>query len=321
MNLMLSTGMLDAMTAENIIDLSYMKRCSRNLTNVTELLNIACSMRKYNNLTDDKTDNMIMSVNLERALMLTGFAALVKNPVTGKYYPLPFVPSTPPDLECRPTGGLCIGYDGRTFPITDKESPILKNTPWGWSIMPAVIDYAERIESIDTTAQTIINTMQVPYIIVVPDGDKDNVTGNVIANKIARKEPVIVTTSSIFEQTVKVFNTGVSGETLSHLNLYRSESFAQFMRKLGVSDMTGEKRERLLVSEVALSAQSSDYLSNCFEVARDENVQLLSDFLGRKVTWEENRNYIDYIQQPGAQKVIINESEVKENDNNLPNMD
>ena len=278
---------------EQIIEASIIDRIRKRYNSFTQLLNIASTVYKWNNLSDDKVENAIMSTNIERACMLSGFCSFVYN--MGKWYPLPFVPSTVPNLDFRPTAGVCIGYNGQTYNVTSLDAPILKNTPFGWSAISCIADYAERLELIDTTTMGIINAMQVPFIIRTPDGDSQNEVVNELSNALKLHRPVVIKDSTVanaFDKEITILNTNVDSDGISKLTSYRSESFAQFMRYLGIIDMTGEKRERLLVGEVDLSTQAGKMLSNPYDVTREENAKYLSNFFNREITYERNSDDI-----------------------------
>ena len=280
------------LTTQQIIDKSQLDRIIRNTNTTMQLLNVASSIRVWKNLDNSKSRNNIMSTNIQRALMLTGFCSFVER--DGEKYPLPFYPSTVPSLDFRPTRGVCVGYNGETFPINTLDgTPILKNTPYGWSALPCISEYATRIEAIDTTSVGIVNAMQVPYIITTPSKDTENILADKVSNVINKRIPIIIADDAVgatFDKYITVLNTNVNSEHISALTSYRSEVFAQFMRYLGAVDLTGEKRERLLVGEVQMSHQSGMLLDNQFNISADENAELLSEYLNREVTWEKYDN-------------------------------
>lgn len=285
-------NLFNELTVDGVITKEQLNRLKRNYNSTMLLLNVASSIRKWNNLTDDETINNIKSTNIQRALMLTGFCSFVKR--NGDFYPLPFYPSSVPSLDFRPTEGVCVGYNGETFNVSSLDgTPILKNTPYGWSALPCISDYAERMELIDTTTMGVINAMQVPYVITAPSKDAKGDVADAITNALAKRFPVIVAddvAGNAFQRYITVLNTNVNADHISSLTSYRSEVFAQFMRYLGSVDMTGEKRERLLVGEVQLTQQSGLMLENQFNISADENAKLLSEWLGRTVTWEKVTN-------------------------------
>lgn len=302
------------LTNEEIITKSQYERIIKKYNSFTQLLNVACGIYKWKNLSDDKVENNIMSVNIERAMMTAGFCSWVN--VMGKWYPLPFTPSTVPDLDFRPTAGICIGYNGTTYKVSSLDAPILKNTPFGWSILPAVVDYSDRLETIDTTTMGIVNAMQVPFLIRTPDGDSKLEVVNELSNALITHRPIVIKDSAVataFDKAITVLNTNVDSDGLSKLTSYRSECVAQFMRYLGIVDMTGEKRERLLVDEVNLSSESGKMLANPFEISRDENAKLLSEFFHREITYEKNTEQIRY----GEEKKYYGNTQSEEMGRNL----
>lgn len=306
--------LFDELSIQEIITNEQKARIIRNMNTTMQLLNVASSIRVWKNLDDSKSRNNIMSTNIQRALMLTGFCSFVEK--DGEKYPLPFYPSTVPSLDFRPTKGVCVGYNGQTFNVDTLDgTPILKNTPYGWSALPAICEYSDRIEAIDTTTMGIINAMQVPYIITTPSKDTESILATRIANAIRNREPIVVADDAVgqtFDRYITVLNTNVNSEHISSLTTYRAEAFAQFMRYLGSVDLTGEKRERLLVGEVQLSHQSAMLLDNQFNISADENAELLSEYLGRKVTWEKYDDISDLI---GSGNIKPSEYRNKEGNN------
>lgn len=304
------------LTTQQIINKSQFDRLIRNTNTTMQLLNVASSIRVWKNLSDNKSRNNIMSTNIQRALMLTGFCSFVER--NGEKYPLPFYPSTVPSLDFRPTRGICVGYNGETFEINTLSGvPILKNTPYGWSALPCISEYARRIETIDTTSIGIVNAMQVPYIITTPSKDSENIMADKIVNAIDKCVPVIITDDAVgatFDKYISVLNTNVNSTHISDLTTYRAEVFAQFMRYLGAVDLTGEKRERLLVGEVQMSHQSGMLLDNQFNISADENAELLSDYLGREVTWEKYNSLEETIISGNIKPSEYREKEINENE-------
>ena len=147
--------LFDELSIQQIISNEQKARIIRNMNTTMQLLNVASSIRVWKNLDDNASRNNIMSTNIQRALMLTGFCSFVER--DGEKYPLPFYPSTVPSLDFRPTKGICVGYNGQTFNVDSLDgTPILKNTPYGWSALPAISEYSDRIEAIDSDIQSAL---------------------------------------------------------------------------------------------------------------------------------------------------------------------
>lgn len=238
---------------------------------------------------------------LELQLLSRGQAAIVNDDELG-FLSLGSAPSGSRwTLYGEPSSIFCYGFNGFNKEYTtyvdgadnkDVKSVVCRDNTLYYPLINYIFNAVRRLADTQRTIDVSINKLKTPYWITCSESQKKNVEN--ILNNIDSNENAIITSPSTQPDLFKVFQTGVSIDSIRELYNYKNNEYNETKRFLGIDGAVNlDKKSRLLTDEVNADKNMSDI--NILVRLRERQIfcDKLREMWGLNVDVAINPYYID----------------------------
>ena len=233
-------------------DFMARKRISSQLTNL-KTLNMY--RRQMSTITQNRIYYKGLSENIfmpyvNRCLYRQGVVASFKDEILGHLI-LPFQNVGSLDVYGRPQRIQCYGLNGyRSKILTQEEFVLLYDTTGEYPIMFDIEQYAERMAADVRTMDINIAQQKTPRFITTSNENKMT-TQNIINNIDSFENEVLAYDNNYIENFNVILSPApyISDKVLEH----KKEIWAEFLRFIGVANLSIQKKERLITDEISMS--------------------------------------------------------------------
>lgn len=272
---------------------------------IRQFTTLAENVFQYENLPE-----FIDTAYLNKQLVRRGAIAFFKDEVLG-VLALPFINIGTLDVYGRPKRIQVIGQNGYSRYLNPDEYVIMYDNNGRYPLYLDIIQYAERYAMNKRTIDINISQQRTPRIWKTST-DKERSVRDLV-NNIDANENVVITYSDInVDDTSLVL--APAPFVADKIDTHNDKEYAEFLRLIGISNLTAQKKERLIKDEV-MATQGGTVASR---FSRYEPRKKAIDMINKKFGTNIKVSYYDGI--PSDNDDIEEESfesseEVVNNDN------
>lgn len=221
---------------------------------------------------------------LEKTLFLNGTAIFYFDDAAAEYLTLAYAMQGGFDVYGVPARRRAYGYNGYQYPDLDEtNSVVIYNNMIHSNSIRMVRVYAARLYEIDRIIEVNCKAQKTP--VLVQATEKQRLTMKNLYMQYDGNEPFIFGDESISPDTLKAFKTDAPF-VADKLYLLKTQIWNEALTYLGISNLTMQKRERLLADEVARS-MGGTIASRWSRLAeRQRACEKINDLFGLDVTCE-----------------------------------
>ena len=194
----------------------------------------------------------IDSEYLNNCLLYKGRVAFFYDDIMEQLYALPFNIIGKTDLYNRPIDIVVYGQNGYTRTLKKGEYVIMKDNNIGMSIVPDILQYAERYSLIERTMDCNIYQQRTPRVWRVPQNKGR--TFKELLNMVDGFEENIVTyqdKNNPFEDVQCILQP--APYITDKLREEKRQVWSEFLRFVGIADTSYQKKERNIKDEIYMS--------------------------------------------------------------------
>lgn len=268
-----------------------------------KLMNIVINNIVYDNLPEGLDSRYI-----ERCLFEAGCCALIKSKDLG-FIALPMAPNGKLNVYWEPTQWTVIGCNFSET-LNEENSVMIRNNYTVTPEISNVIYYAKIMTDIQSTINTQLALLKMPYLIRTTD--KDVLTYKNIIQKKQDDEVAIFVNKQISADDFEVMNTPTQ-YYIDKLFAYKRDIEQEFLQMYGYTSTPFEKAERLITDEVNSNNEiTKDGYIGAMIKMRQEAMDKANEKWGLNIKVRLRRDNSE-------KEEIMNNTEEGENDGELHN--
>lgn len=212
---------------------------------IRQCMTLAENVFRFKNLPD-----YIDVSYVNKILIRDGAIAFFYEDVLDELIALPFVANGKIDIYGRPLGITCQASNGATYNLKPGEYVIMYDNNGRYPLYVDIVQYANRL-ALDTRVEDINIAHQKTPRFWMTSSDKEMTIKNIVNNVDSFNETVIAYDGNLADQTNLVLQPApfVADKVEDH----RKQIWNEFLRLIGVTNMTYQKRERVIKDEVSTS--------------------------------------------------------------------
>lgn len=252
------------------------------------LVNIAISAYKWTNLPDTLDERF-----LELTLFETGRAVFFEDEILG-FLALTCTYGTPLNVYRLPTNYRAYAVNGYNKELDDKNSVLIWSNFIHIPDVNVIRQFAYRLYEIQRTIDVNVTAQKTPVLILA--NEKTRLTLKNVYMQWDGNEPVIVSDKSAGDLTdaLKVLKTDAPF-IASDLNILKRAVWSEALNYLGITANSGDKKERLLVSEINYSGGGIAAERAVRLGARKQACERINKMFGLDISVEFNNEILDVI--------------------------
>lgn len=256
-------------------------------TQLSNLKTLQMYRRQMFNITENRIQYSYLSAYVDmkyvnRCLFRQGVVASFIDDVLGHLI-LPFQNVGVLDCYGRPTTIICYGLNGyRSKVLTRDEFVLLYDTTGEYPLIYDVEQYAERMALDVRTMDINIGQQKTPRIFTTSSGNEMTVK-NIINNIDSCENEVLAYSNQEIDDLNAVL--APAPFIADKVNEHKREVWSEFLRLIGVTDITIQKKERLIKDEVNYSQGGTIIGRYASAYPRDIWKQQCKEKLGIDVDW------------------------------------
>lgn len=154
--------------------------------------------------------------------------------------------------------------------LTEKDSVIIYDNVQKQNIDNTIMLYAKRLAEVERIMDVNLKQQKVPTVIITSEAGKESMRQ--FYNKVDGNEPLIMVDESFDIDNYKILKTEVPFQ-LDKLIDYKHALWNECMTWLGIGNANNDKRERLIVSEVEVTADQKDIMKDVRLIARKRAIK------------------------------------------------
>lgn len=221
---------------------------------VYELVNLQCSMFKYENIDPEKFPNLTPDI-IETALMFRNNLCFVEVKALGAWYLAYYNSDSTRNEYCKPDGKVEVkAFNGESFGLFEyKDLIILKDNILDLIPFLHVVNYIKRIMYCEQKCDTMLAVASLPVGVV---GDKRAMNAlKQNAKELGIAKPFIVGDDTLIDQ-VKSFDIKL---LINPLDIYelKKKYKTEYLTSIGIY-ASEDKKERMITSEMASQNDLAD---------------------------------------------------------------
>lgn len=242
---------------------------------------------------------------IERSLLFTGKCLFFKDKSLDSYLTLPFNQRDKFDVYGNTVKRTAISeYTNYRYDCTNKDSVIIYNNPMRTSYTLNLMDFARRLYECDRTMDVNMKAQKTPVLIT--GKDKQMLALKNLYKKYDGNEPVIFADKYFESSAISCLKTEAPYLCDKIWNT-KTNIWNEALTYLGVSNVTIEKRERLVTDEVERNQGGTILNCNIRLRERKEACEEINKMFGLNVSVEFNEGYGDM----GEDTEVEDEMEVR----------
>jgi len=246
------------------------------------LVELAISMFEWKNLPETVDPRY-----LELVLFSQGQAVFFKDEVLG-YLGLQAIISGNFDVYRIPKNRRAYAVNGYQKQLTDKDSVLIFNN---YLHTPSNVDievFARRLYNLDRSVDVNTNAQKTPMLITCNENER--LTMKNLYEKYEGNEPVIFGTKDLKTSDIQAISTGVPF-VADRLYQLKVNIWSEALTYLGISNVSNQKKERMLVSEVSGSLGSVISSRYSRLESRREACKKINDMFGLNIEVDYRKDY------------------------------
>lgn len=255
---------------------------------IRQFTTLAENVFQYENLPE-----FIDTAYLNKQLVRSGAVAFFKDEVLG-VLALPFINIGTLDVYGRPKRIQVIGQNGYNRYLNPDEYVIMYDNNGRYPLFLDIVQYAERYAMNKRTIDINISQQRTPRIWKTST-DKERSVRDLV-NNIDANENVVITYSDInVDDTSLVL--APAPFVADKIDTHNDKEYAEFLRLIGISNLTAQKKERLIKDEV-MATQGGTVASR---FSRYEPRKKAIDMINKKFGTNIKVSYYDGIPSDNAE--------------------
>lgn len=166
---------------------------------------------------------------------------------------------------------------------TAKDSVIIYNNILHTPTIPLLMYHAYNISNVERTIETNLNQLKRPYIFLVPENQRT--TFQKLISDIKNNQDVIIGNKDLNLETVNTITTVTPNNTLDLYTL-KKRYYYEALTDLGINNLVNDKKERLLVEEVASNEEDILLNRESMLFARKQACKYINEMFGLNIDVE-----------------------------------
>lgn len=266
-------------------------------------LNNATFIQHYNHLTEltlarytwKGLPESVDTRFLELALFGDGRVLIFKDDALGELVCMRFTPNTSFDLYNNPKGRRAYAVNGFNANFNEDNSVIIYNNLMRTPSKLDVELYARKLYKIDRTIDVNVDAQKTPVIITA--NEDEYLTLKNLMEKYEGNIPFIYKRKDLAQgEPIKALSTGAPF-VAPHLQLLKNQVWNEALTHLGVSNVSIEKKERMVVDEIE-RAQGGTIMSRESGLkARRQGAELINRMFGEELGFKCSVDYSDNVDE------------------------
>lgn len=243
---------------------------------------IACSMFEWKNLPSTVDERY-----LELTLFRNGQVVFFKDEVLG-YLALANAANGGFDVYGIPMNRRAYAVNGYNKELDHTNSVIIWNNLLHMNSALEVEMYAKRLYNIDRTIDINVNAQKTPVLIKCTEQERLTLLN--MYKQYEGNEPFIFGDKSLNSENFTVLRTDAP-MLVPQLSAYKNQLYGEALTVLGINNIAYEKRERLIVGEVASSQGGTIASRYCRLEPRREACKAINEMFGLDIWCDYREDY------------------------------
>lgn len=271
------------------------------------LVDIAVSSFKWENLPDDIDPRF-----LEVTLFFNGSIAFFRDEELGKFLALPYSNNGLLDVYNNPVSFRAYANNGYQKELTDQDAVICYNNMMRNTSVLDAEQYAYRLYQLERTLDTNINAQKTPIMIRCDENQR--LTLKNLYMKYDGNQPFIFGDKNLDLKAVTILNTNAP-YLVDKLQAAKEAIWNEALTYFGIANVTSEKKERMIVSEVDRGMGGVMAARFSRLQARQKAADAANQMFGTNIKVSFNdAEYINIMGEPEEGEEPVKEGEVKEDE-------